>query len=323
VSVNRSLEILRKAWEPEGLSTLERLLLVRLACYLGKDEVVFPSQATLARHCSSSDRAIRNALKVLLKRGEISIAKPSTPTMPTHYRVHPRGPEVTSTPEVTSERAEVTSTGVRKSLPTNSPLGTPKELPNMPGDAGEHVQPEFLEDQQPPKKKEKEKRPRQRDECFDALAKACGHDIGEMTPSGAKSIGKALADIRRATPEVTPSEIENRVSNYRRLHPDWTFTEHAIAKDWSKLREGFYETEETLRAKLIAHRGCPSHINRSNATPEDLAEYAEMLKRYKAMDSASVPKALPFEKWKPAEKPPPNPDDAKYFINGCDWRKSL
>lgn len=43
------------------------------------------------------------------------------------------------------------------------------------------------------------------------------------------------------------------------------------------------ETKETLEAKLLAHRGCPSHVNRSNATPEDLAEYAEMLKRYKAL----------------------------------------
>lgn len=43
------------------------------------------------------------------------------------------------------------------------------------------------------------------------------------------------------------------------------------------------ETKETLEAKLRAHRGCPSHINRVNATAEDLAEYAEMLKRYKAM----------------------------------------
>lgn len=43
------------------------------------------------------------------------------------------------------------------------------------------------------------------------------------------------------------------------------------------------ETKETLEEKLLAHRGCPSHVNRSNATPEDLAEYAEMLKRYKAL----------------------------------------
>jgi len=51
---------------------------------------------------------------------------------------------------------------------------------------------------------------------------------------------------------------------------------------WEDLFE-LPETKETLEAKLLAHRGCPSHVNRSNATPEDLAEYAEMLKRYKAL----------------------------------------
>lgn len=51
---------------------------------------------------------------------------------------------------------------------------------------------------------------------------------------------------------------------------------------WEDLFE-LPETKETLEAKLLAHRGCPSHVNRSNATSEDLAEYAEMLKRYKAL----------------------------------------
>lgn len=73
--------------------------------------------------------------------------------------------------------------------------------------------------------------------------------------------------------------------------PDWLkdggqFIPHPATylngRRWEDLFEA-PETKATLEAKLLAHRGCPSHVNRSNATPEDLAEYAEMLKRYKAL----------------------------------------
>lgn len=73
--------------------------------------------------------------------------------------------------------------------------------------------------------------------------------------------------------------------------PDWIkdagqFIPHPATylngRRWEDMFEA-PETKETLEAKLRAHRGCPSHINRVNATAEDLAEYTEMLKRYKAM----------------------------------------
>lgn len=87
--------------------------------------------------------------------------------------------------------------------------------------------------------------------------------------------------VRRIVADVTA----------KRSSPDWIKDSgqfipypatYLNGRRWEDMFEA-PETKETLEAKLRAHRGCPSHINRVNATAEDLAEYAEMLKRYKAM----------------------------------------
>ena len=95
--------------------------------------------------------------------------------------------------------------------------------------------------------------------------------------------------------KITPTDdvVRRIVSDVtaKRNSPDWIkdggqFIPHPATylngRRWEDMFEA-PETKETLEAKLLAHRGCPSHVNRSNATPEDLAEYAEMLKRYKAL----------------------------------------
>ena len=73
--------------------------------------------------------------------------------------------------------------------------------------------------------------------------------------------------------------------------PDWVkdggqFIPHPATylnqRRWEDMIEAI-ETKESLRQKLLAHRGNPNHANHINATAEDLAEYAPMLARYKAM----------------------------------------
>ena len=102
-------------------------------------------------------------------------------------------------------------------------------------------------------------------------------------------------DAMNAWAKLMPSnDVARRIISdveAKRISPDWLKdggqfipypASYLNGRRWEDLFEA-PETKEALEAKLLAHRGCPSHVNRSNATPEDLAEYAEMLKRYKAL----------------------------------------
>lgn len=93
---------------------------------------------------------------------------------------------------------------------------------------------------------------------------------------------------------MPPDDVARRIISdveAKRISPDWLKdggqfipypATYLNGRRWEDLFE-LPETKETLEAKLRAHRGCPSHVNRSNATPEDLAEYAKMLSKYESM----------------------------------------
>lgn len=70
---------------------------------------------------------------------------------------------------------------------------------------------------------------------FDALAVGCGYKLTEIVNGAGRMIGTALADIQRATPEVTPDEISRRIREYKRRHRDWPCTPKAIASHWAEL----------------------------------------------------------------------------------------
>lgn len=141
--------------------------------------------------------------------------------------------------------------------------------------------------------KTKAKRARPRDPLFDALATACGHNLAELTDSAASSIRKALADILRASPHATPEEITRRVCAYRSRHPQRQFSEHAIAKDWSRLGGGGTRSREELEAILAKHPGNPNWSGNlaQDITPEQRKEFADLgaeLKRLSQPESRAA-----------------------------------
>ena len=71
---------------------------------------------------------------------------------------------------------------------------------------------------------------------MDALSEADGGPEG-VTKATWKMIAKALADIREATPEVTPDEIRVRIANYKTHMPDCACTSTAVSKHWAKIKE--------------------------------------------------------------------------------------
>jgi hypothetical protein len=76
---------------------------------------------------------------------------------------------------------------------------------------------------------------RERNPLFDALASVDGSNPQEVQGAAARAIGVALAEIRRATPDVTPDEIKRRAAMWPRHFPDAVFTPTALAKWWARL----------------------------------------------------------------------------------------
>lgn len=73
--------------------------------------------------------------------------------------------------------------------------------------------------------------PRERNPLLDALAVCDGGPEG-LTGSAWGRIGKALKDIKEASPDVDPSEISRRMANYRTHYPNAYCTSTALSAHW-------------------------------------------------------------------------------------------
>lgn len=105
----------------------------------------------------------------------------------------------------------------------------------------------FQIDHPPPKEAQPPKgKLRARNPLFDALAEATGSVPTQLTKTGAKTIGVALAEIQEASPEVTPEEIHHAAKTYKRLHKDWPLTATALSKHWGEVSGGS-DTESRKR----------------------------------------------------------------------------
>jgi len=101
--------------------------------------------------------------------------------------------------------------------------------------------------------------PRKRDPLKDAIAAIGGSDPLQ-TPKGRWSaIQKVLTDILSVTPDLSPSEIHRRETNYRLHYPNVACTPEALAKWWA----------------LCEHP--PGLAGRPKRSPEEIAEEQERL----------------------------------------------
>ena len=74
-----------------------------------------------------------------------------------------------------------------------------------------------------------------RDRLFEAIAKASGCNVEEITKRRAAEITTAVKDILRVSPLVEPAEVERRGRKFREKHPTWTLTPSSLAKWWDEL----------------------------------------------------------------------------------------
>ena len=80
----------------------------------------------------------------------------------------------------------------------------------------------------------KKRASRARNPLFDALAEATGSNPAQMTSTGSKTLATALAEIKEASPDVTPDQITDAALKYKRIHRDWPLTSMALAKHWGE-----------------------------------------------------------------------------------------
>lgn len=78
-----------------------------------------------------------------------------------------------------------------------------------------------------------------KDALFDALAAATDGPTEHLTESAARAVGVALAQIRKASPDLTVAEINRRAANYPTHYPKAPAppSAFALAKNWARCRE--------------------------------------------------------------------------------------
>jgi len=87
---------------------------------------------------------------------------------------------------------------------------------------------------------------RERNPLFDSLAKVGGSNVLELTTSAARAVGVALAEIRRATPDVTTEEIARRANTFRSRNPTWKLTPNSLARHWAECGSTFTTPQEQM-----------------------------------------------------------------------------
>ena len=96
------------------------------------------------------------------------------------------------------------------------------------------------------------KPPRERNPLMDAIAlHAEGSDPAQVTKTRWGAIGKALAEIKEVSPDVTPEEIVARAKQYRKKY-DWNLTATALASHWASCAVDVISEQEQMRRKYAS-----------------------------------------------------------------------
>lgn len=113
-------------------------------------------------------------------------------------------------------------------------------------------------------------------ELFSAIVSACGMKEPDMTKDAQRLAAVSLAQIKNATPNVTPEELTRRAQAYRRKYRDASCTPRALALHWAEFPAGPieakkaanpYDEPEGWRERL------PAVFKQNNWSEDKLPEY--------------------------------------------------
>lgn len=99
----------------------------------------------------------------------------------------------------------------------------------------------------------RESRQRERNPLIDALAEIEGSDPLEVPESRWRTLGTKIAEIQKATPDVTPDEIRRRAANFPAvMPPHTTLTAPALATHWARCAGSGSNGHDPTRAARLA-----------------------------------------------------------------------
>ena len=145
---------------------------------------------------------------------------------------------------------------------------------------------------------------RPRNALADALAEVCGMNLDYMTTGEWKRVAIALADIKKAQPNVTVSDIQAHAVNYRKVFKDATMTPMALSNHWGATaprsgngpRSAFQgangvvtaEEFQNLKERLAGHVANPRHgdMFKDMITPSLQQEFDAMKEKYFQLKAA-------------------------------------
>lgn len=145
---------------------------------------------------------------------------------------------------------------------------------------------------------------RPRNDLADALAQVCGMNLDCMTTGEWKRVAIALADIKKAQPNVTVADIQAHAVNYRKVFKDATLTPMALSNHWGATaprsgngpRSAFQgangvatpEEFQNLKERLAGHVANPRHgdVFKDMITPSLQQEFDAMKEKYFQLKAA-------------------------------------
>lgn len=136
---------------------------------------------------------------------------------------------------------------------------------------------------------------RPRNDLADAIAQVCGMDTTCMTSGEWKKVGIALADIKKAQPNVTTQDIAVHAANYRRAYQGAALTPFALSNHWGATapkgsphgldgRSGIPTPLDVqiARDRVMGHAANPRHgdLFKGLITPKLQDEYDRLVRLY-------------------------------------------
>ena len=219
-----SVQAMTWAWQ-QDLDPSDKLVLLALANRTNHETgVCFPGQKLLAQECSMSDRSVRRHLKNLEAQGLI-----------------------TRRPRMRSEGRGRTSDEYRiafvqpdnmsaRSRPTGHDAATNRtnqdDQPDT-GVRGRTVREPKEKNLAAAPREQPAKKTREPDLLFEAIARACNIDIGQLTGTSRGQLNKAVKELKDIG--ATPDHVGDKARAYRRQYENATLTPMALVKHWPSL----------------------------------------------------------------------------------------
>jgi len=248
-----------------------------LAMILSNVDEWVVTKAWVAQHCTEGRDALKSAFEELVELGYASVEEQE------------KGPDGRFTQRVWTFRDHPDRDGKSAESPYESAENQERK-PSVGNPAPKNT---IEEDQLRRSGGAAKERPR--NDLADALAQVCGMDITCMTAGEWKKVGIALADIKKAQPNVTPQDIAVHAANYRKVFRDATMTPLALSNHWGATapkgsphgldgRSGVPTPldAQIVRERLLGHVANPRHgdLFKGMITPKLQDEYDRLVKLY-------------------------------------------